>query len=116
MEPQPNANGVYEEDQWTDRIQHTTASGAFVAVMLVRCADGWRWGIDYRGQWCGGGRWPSVTDHPLQSRQEAMDVAIARLRRVFGPPYCHEPSDTELRQETEIRTWCDSQKQLELFA
>lgn len=116
MEPQPNASGVYEESQWTEHIQHTTASGAFVAVMLVQCADGWRWGIDYRGQWCGGGGYPAVTDRPLQSRQEAIDAAASRLRRVFGPPYLHEPSGVELRQQADVQAWCDSRKQQELFA
>lgn len=117
MEPQPNVHGVYEESQWTEHIQHTTPGGVRVEVMLVQCADGWRWGIDYSGQWCGGGQLPSANRRPLQSRQEAMDAAVARLRRVFGAPYRPESSsDTELQQQTEVHAWCDAQKQMELFA
>ncbi len=112
----PNDHGVYLESEWTEHIQRTTPSGARVAVMLVQRDDGWRHGVEYSGEWLGGGDLPSVRDAPIATKQDAIDIACARLRRAFGSPFFHDMSGAERRQAAEVHAWCDAQRQLELFA
>lgn len=114
--PVPNDHGVYCEGAWTEHIHHKTESGAVLDIYLVETDDGWRWGCDYALQWAGGGGWPSILDTPLSTRQEAIDAAVSRLRGIADRPHYHDPSVLELRQRSDVLTWCGSRKQMELFA
>ena len=115
MTPDVNEHGVFTTP--TETIKHTTPSGAWLRIELVQCDDGWREGVSYHGQWCGGGYAPSVRRTARESRQNAIDFAAGLLCRAFDTPGWHEISSKEASQRDEVYAWCNNTlRQQELFA
>lgn len=111
--PKANTHGVLEP---TEVIEHITPSGARLRIKLAQCTDGWREGVSYWGQWCGGGYAPNIKHPAHPTRGEALDFALGLLSRRFASHERHELSGREAAQRDEVIAWCSAQKQQELFA